>query len=102
MTWLSSKNPAAVLAGAEPGATAALVPVLGLRDLTVPKQSSLLSGFSVSSTILASNLHICWDTIGCSFCSSEDQQGVPPVGRGKWTPLPPISPSSSQSSTMEF
>ena len=27
--------------------------------------------FSVSSSVLASNLHICWDTIGCSLCSSD-------------------------------
>ena len=52
-----------------------------------PKAISLSSDFSMSSTILASNLHICWDTVGCSLCSSEDELGVPLVCRGKWTLL---------------
>ena len=43
----------------------------------------------MSSTILASNLHVSWDTIGCSLCSSEDQLGVPAVCRGSCALLPP-------------
>ena len=88
LIWLSSKTPASGPAGARPGAAAAPVPgvVLG----TLPSQSILLTiCFSVSSTILASKLHISWDSIGFSHCSSEDHLCVPSVHRGKWTLLPP-------------
>ena len=60
-----------------------------------PEALSSLSDFSMSSTILVSNLHICWHTVGYSLCSSEDWLGVSPMYRGKWTLLPPISPPSS-------
>ena len=76
--------------GTGTGDAAALLPVLVSE--TLPSQSNLLTiCFSMSSTILASNLHICWDTVGCSLCSSEDQLGIPPVHRGKWAPLPSTS-----------
>ena len=55
----------------------------------------------MSSAVLASSFHICWDTIGYSLCSSEDQLGVPPVCKGKWTPLSPTSPLSSQMKSEE-
>ena len=77
-----------------PGAVAALVPVLVSGNL--PSHLNLFTvWFSISSTILASKLHISWDPIGCSFCSSEDRQGVPSVHRGMWALLPPTSPPSS-------
>ena len=87
LTWLSPNNPA-VGTVAGPGA-AALIPALVPGTLS-SEAISLPSDFSMSSTILASNLHICWDTVGCSLCSSEDGLGVPPVPRGKWTLLPHI------------
>ena len=59
-----------------------------------PEALSLPFDFSMSYTVLASNLHICWDTVGCSLCSSEDQLGVPLLHRGKWTPLPSMLPPS--------
>ena len=56
---------------------------------------SLLLIFQCSLQFLLSGLHIFWDTIGCLLCSSEDQLGISPVHRGKWTPLPPtLLPSS--------
>ena len=61
------------------------------KDLVVPEALSLPSDISMCSTVLASSPHICWDTIGCSLCCSEDRLGVLPLCRGKWTPLPPIS-----------
>ena len=64
-----------------PEAAVALVPALVPGTLLY--QSNLFTVyFSMSSTILAFNLHICWDSIGCSLCSSEDWLGVPPVCRG--------------------
>ena len=93
MTWLSTKTLAAGLAGAGPGDAAALVPML--VPGTLPSQSNLLTiCFSMSSTVLASKLHISWDAVGCSLCSSEDQLGVPAGHRGKWDLLPPTSPPS--------
>ena len=80
--------------GAGPGVTAALVPVW--VPGTLPSQHSLLTVcFSMSSTILASNLPICWESVGCSLCSSKDRLSVPPVHRGKWALLPPTSPPYS-------
>ena len=61
------------------------------RDLIVLRHSPYRLIFQCPLQFLISNLHICWGTVGCSLCSSEDQLGVPPVCRGKWTPLPPIS-----------
>ena len=60
-----------------------------------PEALSLPSDFSMSSTVLPSNLHICWDTVGCSLCSSVDWVGVSPMCRGKWNPLPPIECQTS-------
>lgn len=74
---------------------------LGIHALVsgiLPSQSNLLTVcFSMSSTIFASNIHICWDSVGYSFCSSEYQLGVLPACRGTWTPLSPTSPPSSNS-----
>ena len=70
--WLSPKNPAADPAPgrgfSRPG------PCSGPRDLIVLKHSSyhLIFQYPLS---LVSDLHICWNTIGCSLCSSE-QLGV--------------------------
>ena len=95
LTWLSSKNPVVDPWGAGPGAAATLVLVL-LPGTLLPQTNNLLTveDFSMSSPVLTSNLHICWDTIGCALCSSEDRLGVLPMRRGKWTLLPPISPPS--------
>ena len=60
-----------------------------------PTPAEPTSDFSMSSIVFASNLHICWDTIGCSLCSSEDHLGVPSGHRKNWAPLPPTSPPSS-------
>ena len=94
LIWLSSKNPMAVPTSMGPRAAVALVPVL--VPGTLPSQSNLLTVcFSMSSTILASNIYICWDSIGRSLCSSEDCLGVTPVHRGEKTLLPPtLLPSS--------
>ena len=62
-----------------PRASATLVPVL---DLLVLKHSSYHLIFQCSVQFLVSNLHICWNTIGCSLCSS-DQLGLSLVPRGK-------------------
>ena len=71
-----------------PGACAG--PLLSQSTLLLP------SDFSMSSTVLTSNLHICWYTVCCSPCSSEDRLDIPPVSKGKWTLLPPILPASSK------
>ena len=78
------------------GAAAALVPELLPGNLL--SQCNLLTiCFSVSYTILASNPHIFWDSIGSSLCSSKDQLGVLPACRGKWTLVPSTLPPSSNS-----
>ena len=59
--------------------------------------NSLLSVFKCPLQSLASKLHIGWDSIGCSPCSSEDLLGVPAGGTSKWVQLPPISPPFSNS-----
>ena len=67
------------------------------------KAISLPSFFQCSPTILASNLHICWDSIGCSICSLEDWLGVPPVLRRKGALLPSTSlPSSLLASDLKY
>ena len=63
LTWLSSKTLVAG-PGAGPGAAAALVPAL--VPGTLPSRSNLLTiCFSMSSTTLASKLHMCWDSVVC-------------------------------------
>ena len=69
-------------------------PSAGPRDLIVLKHSSYHLIFQRPLQFLVSDLHICWNTVGCSLCSSEDQLSVSPVPRGKWTLRPPISPPS--------
>ena len=71
-----------------------LGPCAGSRNLIVLKHSPYRLIFQCPLHFLVSYLHICWGTVGCSLCSSEDQLGISPMCRGKWTPLPPISPSS--------
>ena len=80
--------------GTELGAAAALVPVL-VPGTLLSQHNLLTVCFSMSSKILASKLHISWDSIGGLLCSSEDFLGVPPVHRGKWALLPPTMPPSS-------
>ena len=67
-------------------------PRAGPRDLIVLKHSCYRQIFQCPLS-LVSDLPICWNTVGCSLCSS-DQLGISLV-EGKWTPLPPISPPSS-------
>ena len=55
-------------------------PRAGPRDLIVLKNSSYLQIFQCPLS-LVSDLHICWNTIGCSLCSS-DQLGISLVLRG--------------------
>ena len=55
-------------------------PRTGPRDLTVLKHSSYRLIFQCPLS-LVSDLHICWNTVGCSLCSS-DQLGVSLVPRG--------------------
>ena len=56
-------------------------PRAGPRDLIVLKHSSYHLIFQCPLQSLVSNLYICWNTIGCSLCSS-DQLGVSLVPRG--------------------
>ena len=56
------------------------VPRPGPRDLIVLKHSSYCLIFQCPLS-LVSDLHICWNTIGCSLCSS-DQLGISLVPRG--------------------
>ena len=49
-------------------------PRTGPRDLIVLKHSSYRQIFQCPLS-LVSDLHICWNTVGCSLCSS-DQLGV--------------------------
>ena len=51
------------------------------RDLTVLKHSSYRLIFQCPLQSLASDLHICWNTVVCSLCSS-DQLGISLVLRG--------------------
>ena len=64
------------------------------RDLTIPEQSPHHLFFNVLCKFFASKLHISWDSIGCSLCSSEDQRGVPAGHRENWALLPAILPPS--------
>ena len=57
-------------------------PHAGPRDLIVLKHSSYRQIFQCPLQCLVSNLHICWNTVGCSLCSS-DQLGVSLVLRGR-------------------
>ena len=61
-----------------------------------PNAISLPSVIQCPLHFLASDLHISWDSVGCSLCSS-DWLGVSPVRRGKWALLTPTSPPSSLS-----
>ena len=79
--WLTPKNPTADPAPpawgfSHPG------PGAGPRDLIVLKHSSYRQIFQCPLS-LVSDLHICWNTVGCSLCSS-DQLGVSlgPKGSG--------------------
>ena len=58
-------------------------PQAGPRDLIVLKHSPYCLVFQCPLQFLVANLHICWDTIVCSLCSSEDGLGVPPMCREK-------------------
>ena len=61
-----------------------------------PYSISLPSVFQCPLQSLASKLHISWDSVGCSLCSSEDWLGVPVGCTSKWVQLPfTSSPSSS-------
>ena len=75
--WLSPKKLAAALAGgfSQPG------PCAGPRDLIVLKHSSYCLNFQCPLQFLVSDLHICWNTVCCLLCSS-DQLGVSLVPRG--------------------
>ena len=66
-------------------------------ELPVGLQNILLPIFKhrLHST-LASKLHISWDSVGCSVCSSEDQLSVPVGCMHKWVQLPHTSPPPSQ------
>ena len=77
--WLSPKNLAEDLV-APVGGFSRPVPHAGPRDLIVLKHSSyhLIFQFPLP---LVSNLYICWSTVGCSLCSS-DQLGFSLVLRG--------------------
>ena len=55
-------------------------PHAGPRDLIVLKHSSYCQILQCPLS-LVSDLHICWNTVGCSLCSS-DQLGVSLVPRG--------------------
>ena len=78
--WLSPKNLAADPA-ALAGGFSHPVPLAGPRDVIVLKHSSYHLIFQCPLQFLVSDLHICWNTIGCSLCSS-DQLGVSLVPRG--------------------
>ena len=75
----SSKAP---VAAADPGArcqartSSTLVPVQ-VPGTLLPQRNLITICFSTSSTVLASKLHISWDSIGSSLCSSEDWLGIP-------------------------
>ena len=76
--WLSPKNPAA---DARPGPGFSHPgPRAGPRDLIVLKHSSYRQSFQCPLS-LVSDLHICWNTVCCSLCSS-DQLGISLVLRG--------------------
>ena len=55
-------------------------PCAGPRDLIVLKHSSYRQIFQCPLS-LVSDLHICWNTVGCSLCSS-DQLGISLALRG--------------------
>ena len=76
--WLSPKNPAA--APAPSRGFSRPPPSAGPGDLIVLKHSSYRLIFQCPLS-LVSNLHICWNTVGCSLCSS-DQIGVSVVLSG--------------------
>ena len=71
-------------------------PSIGPRDLIVLKHSPYCLIFQCPLQFLVSYLHKCWSTVGCSLCSSVDRLGISPMCRGKWTPLPRISPQCWQ------
>ena len=77
--WLSPKNPAADPAPGT-GGFSCPGPRAGPGELIVLKHSSYSLIFQCHLS-LVSRLHICWNTFGCSLCSS-DQLGVPLVLRG--------------------
>ena len=76
--WLSPKNPAADPAP-RPGLQLPWSPA-GPRELSVLKHSSYHLIFQCPLS-LVSDLHICWNTVGCSLCSS-DQLGISLALRG--------------------
>ena len=73
---LSPKNPAA-----DPASPAEGFSLPGPRDLIVLKHSSYHVIFQCPLQFSVSNLHICWNTVVCLLCSS-DQLGVSLVLRG--------------------
>ena len=99
LTWLSPKNPATEPDGHWAWGCSRPHPHAGPRDFTVLKHSPYHLISQCPLQLLVSNLHICWDTIGCLLCSSEDWLGVSPMHREKWTPplpmLPPAFPRIS-------
>ena len=70
-------------------------PCAGARDLFVLKQSPYCLFFQCPLYFLVSCFHKRWDTVDCLLLSSVEQLGVSPLCTGKWTLLPPMSPSSS-------
>ena len=76
--WLSPNNPA----GDPPPGPGLQSPssLCGSRDLIVLKHSSYSLIFQCPLS-LVSDLHICWNNVGCSLCSS-DQLGISLALRG--------------------
>ena len=88
--WVSLKNlaadPVAWAWGYRrpgPQASDVLVPALVPENLLSLSIFFHYLTFQCPLQFLVSDLHICWNTIGCSLCSSEDQLGVSPVPKGK-------------------
>ena len=77
------------------GTTAAVVHVQVPEIFPSSYTISLPSVFRCPLQSLASKLHIRWDSIGCSLCSSENHLGVPVGYMSKWVQLPPTWPLSS-------
>ena len=89
VSWCSQLPPTCLSCWNDPS----LGPTLVFSQLQVLLSHHLI--FECPVQFLVSNLHICWNTVGCLLCFSEDQLGVSPMCRGKWTLLLPISPPSS-------
>ena len=95
LTWLSPRSPGAGPARAGLGLQLPWS-LCWSQCLFVLKQFPYHLFFQCPLYFLVSYLHVRWGAVGCSLCSSVDWVGVSPRCRGKWTLLPPISPSSSR------